>query len=182
MTAIAELRDAVIGWRDMLASRPEGADRFTATLPGLGNALIFYLLAILLTLAVQSMVWGLPGLQEAYVTIAVNALPLLGIALAIGFTLAAARPRATFNKLAVPIVYGLTFVLVLQLPLTLVAVGGLLANLVLVILGYLFYRVARDAGKMSAGISIAFAALSIVALVALPGGLYMLLVPAVPPA
>ena len=40
------------------------------------------------------------------------------------------------------------------------------------------YREARDIAKLGIGLSIAFAALSIVALVALAYGLYMLTVPA----
>jgi len=49
------------------------------------------------------------------------------------------------------------------------------------VLGYMLYREARDIGKIGIGLSIAFAALGIVALVALPFGLYMLSVPAAPP-
>jgi hypothetical protein len=181
MTTFTEFRDAVVGWYEMLTARSEGARRFNSTRYGLGNALFFYLLTIIVTLGVQGLMRGLPGLYDVYVSVAVNALPLVGVAFAILLTIAALRLELTFTTLAVPAVYAMTFVLLLQLPLSLWT-GDLLSNAILGILAYMFYREGRDVGKMSIGISIAFAALSIVMLVALPAALYMLVVPAAPPA
>ncbi len=181
MTTFTELRDAVVGWYEMLTARPEGAARFNFTRYGLGNALFFYLVMIIVTLGVQGLLRGLPGLYDVYISVAVNALPLLGIGFAILLTIAALRLELTITALAVPAVYAMTFALLIQLPLSLLTEGQF-SNAILGLLAYLFYREGRDVGKMSIGVSIAFAALSIVMLVALPAALYMLLVPAVPSA
>lgn len=181
MTTFTELRDAIVGWYLMLTARPDGAERFNLTRYGLGNALFFYLLALILTLGVQGLFTGMPGMYDVYVSVAVNALPLVGLAGAIIVTISLLRLELTFNTLAVPAVYAMTFVLVLQLPLSLWT-GGLFSNAILGILAYMFFREARDVGKMSIGVSIAFAVLALLMLVALPAGLYMLLVPAAPAA
>jgi hypothetical protein len=181
MTVFTELRDALIGWYEMLTARPEGAKRFSFTRQGLGNALFFYLVMIIVTLGVQGLMRGLPGFYDVYIGVAVNALPLLGLAFAILLTIAALRLNLTFTALAVPAVYAMTFVLLIRLPLSLWP-GSLLSYAILGLLAYLFYREGRDVGKMSIGVSIAFAALSIVMLVVPQEALYMLLLPAAPPA
>ena len=106
-----------------------------------------------------------------------NALPLLGIGLVIQLTVQFLRLGTSFNALFVPAVYALAFILAFGLPLSLFA-DSIFANAMLGALGYMRYREARDIAKFGIGLSIAFAALSIVALVALPYGLYMLTVPA----
>ena len=100
---------------------------------------------------------GLPSCDQAFVGIVDNALPLLGIGLVIQLTVQFLRLGTSFNALFA---------------------GSIFANAMLVALGYMRYREARDIAKLGIGLSIAFAALSIVALVALPYGLYMLTVPA----
>ena len=181
MTALEDLRNAVVGWYEVLRARPGGAARFNVTRAGLINALLVYLLVVVVTLVVQGSMGQLANVSDLSISAAVNVLPLMGIAFAILVTVTALQLDVAFTTLAVPAVYAMAFVLLIQLPLSLWA-GGLFSNAILAFLAYMLYREGREVGKMSIGVSIAFAALSIIALVALPSGLYMLLVPAVPPA
>lgn len=181
MNAITELREAAIGWFEMLTARPDAAERFSATRGGIVNALVIYFLAIVVVLTVQSVAAELPNYADVFLAVLLNALPLLGIAAAIGITITLLRSGVAFAALFVPATYATTFVLVMGLPLSLFMGPGV-SNALLGVLGYMLYREARDIGKMSIGLSIAFAALTIVALVALPAGLYMLSVPPAVPA
>ena len=83
------------------------------------------------------------------------------------------------NALLVPATYALAFILLIGLPLSLFF-GNVFANAMLGALGYMLYRAARDIAKLGIGVSIAFAVLAIAVLVALPIGLYMLTMPAIP--
>ena len=181
MTPLNELWDAAAGWYELLSARPEAAERFNLTRRGLGIALGFYLLMVVATLAAQGLMGQLAGLSDVAMSAAVNVLPLLGVALVILITLALLRLDLSFTTLAVPAIYAMTFMGLVQLPLSLWT-GGLFSTAILALLAYMFYRAGRHVGKMSVGVSIAFAALSIIALVALPAGLYILLVPAPPSA
>jgi hypothetical protein len=181
MTVLKDLRSAVVGWYELLRARARGAARFNATRAGLINALLSYVLVVIVTLVVQGSMGLLASVSDVAISAAVNVLPLLGLSLAIVLTLAALRLELSFPTLAVPAIYAMAFVLLIQLPLSLWT-GGLFSNAILAVLAFMLYREAREVGKMSIGVSIAFAALCIIALVALPSGLYMLLVPAVPPA
>jgi hypothetical protein len=181
MTPINELWGAVVGWYELLSARPEAARHFNLTRRGLGIALGFYLLMVVVTLATQALMGQLAGLSDVVMSAAVNVLPLLGVALVILITIALLRLNLSFTALAVPAIYAMTFMGLVQLPLSLWT-GGLFSTAILALLAYMFYRDGRQVGKMSIGVSIAFAALSIIALVALPAGLYMLLVPAAPSA
>jgi hypothetical protein len=181
MNALAELREAVGGWLDLLSRRPEGPARFNPTREGAVNATGFYVAMILLTVLVAALTSRAEGYSQMFFTFAVNALPLVAIALVIVGTLTALRLDVRFNTLFVPATYALSFILLLGIPVSMSG-SGMLSNVLLGILGYMLYRLARAAGKMNIGVSIAFAALSIVVLVAMPIGLYMLTVPAPPAA
>lgn len=78
----------------------------------------------------------------------------------------------------VPAGYALLFLLAIGLPLSLLA--GSFSVALQGVLGYMLYRLGRDVGKFDVGVSIGFAVFSVVLLVAVPIGLYMLIVPDIP--
>ena len=176
MNAFGELRDAARGWLDLILARPEGAARFNASSSGIVNAVGFYFAVALVTLLLPAFGQGMPDYSQLFTGIVVNFPPLLGIAAVIWATRRALRLEAGFGSLFVPAAYALG--LVVLAGLVLAFVSTMFANSLLGVLGYMYYRLARDIGKMGIGVSIAFAALGIVALVAPSFGLYMLTVPA----
>ncbi len=179
MNPLTEVKDAAIGWLDIIANRPGGAERFNRSSGGLANAVGFYFLLVLFTILVQGASAGFPGFDQILLGVVVNALPLVAIALVIWATLSALRSEVSLSALLVPATYALAFILLIGLPLSLFF-GNVFANAMLGALGYMLYRAARDIAKLGIGVSIAFAVLAIAVLVALPIGLYMLTMPAIP--
>ncbi|HHY48849.1 MAG TPA: hypothetical protein GYA10_03795 [Alphaproteobacteria bacterium] len=181
MNALAELGNAARGWRDLILARPDGAARFTATPAGLVNAIGFYIAMVLLAILVQSVVFGSAAPAQVFFGLAANLLPLASIALVVTGTRLARVTEAGLLALMVPATYALGLLLAIAVPVALIG-GGFFSNALLGLLGWGYFRLARTIGKMNIGVAIAFAALSIVALVALPLGLYMLTVSAAPAA
>lgn len=179
MNAFEELKQAAIGWLDIIANRPDGPERFNRSGRGLANAAGFYFAMVLLTMLVQAVSTSLPGYDRILMGLLVNALPLLGVGLVILATIRLLRVAIPVNALLVPATYALGFLLLIGLPLSLFF-GDIFANAMLGALGYMLYRAAREIAKLGIGVSIAFAVLEIAVLVALPIGLYMLTMPAIP--
>lgn len=181
MNPLIEIRNAAIGWLDLLGARPDAASRFNATRRGLVTMLATYLILVVVTRTIQSVaLFGTaPGLDDLLVTLAINALPLLAIVLVISATVQFLRPPVTLLGMLVPAGYALSLILAIGLPLSLFG-GGMFSAAMQGILGYMLYRLARDIGKVSIGISAAFAILTVVLLVAIPLGLYMLIQPDLP--
>lgn len=182
MRPFAELRDAFIGWLDLIGRRHDAAEsRFDVSPNGLVTMLLWYFGAVILTSVIQSLVsfGALPGVSDLAAALALNAVPMLTIAMAIFATARTLHPAVGFAGLFVPAGYALVLLLVIGLPLSFF-VGSALAPALQGLLGYMLFRLARDLGKFSIGISVAFAILTVVLLVAIPIGLYMLLVPELP--
>lgn len=181
MNPIAELRDAALGWVDLIGrAKDDIAARFNATPAGLVAMLIWYTFFVILTLVIQSLAGfgALPGLEQLIVTLALNGLPMLVILLVVWGTHATLKPPVDRYALLVPAGYALVLLLIVGLAFSLL--GFTLATALQGMLGYMLYRLAREIADLGMGISIAFALLTVVLLVALPIGLYMLLMPELP--
>jgi hypothetical protein len=178
---LIELKNAAIGWLDLIAAKPSGAERFNMTRAGLINALAFYFILVLFTRIVQSvsLQGNFPRYDDIFVALVLNALPLLAIFLVSFVTVQVLKSAVGILGFLVPSTYALVFLLLIGLPLSLFA-GSTFSTALQGILGYMLYRLARDIGKFNIGISIAFAVLSIVLLVAVPVALYMLFVREMP--
>lgn len=171
MNAFAELWRAMLGWLDLLTARPEAGDHFTLTRSGLVNATGFYFVVVLVIIAVESYLGGFPGWTPVALSLLLNALLVGGVWLIIWITARVMRTPAL--AIAVPVTYAMAFVLALSLPLVHL-VGGSVAVVLLGVRAFMFFRAAREMGKLGVGISAAFAILSIAALAAIPLGFYML--------
>lgn len=181
MNPFADLKNAALGWIDLIGSRPVATGRFNATRAGLLTMLGFYFLLVIVTRSVQAVtiVGAVPGVTDIAVALVFNALPILVVLAAIFITARFLKPAASDLELMVPAGYALVFLLAIGLPLSLF-VGSSFAPALQGVLGYMLYRLARDIGKFSISVSIGFAILSVVLLVAVPIGLYMLLDPSLP--
>jgi hypothetical protein len=176
---LIEIKNAAIGWLDMISGRPGGGERFNRSGLGLANAVGFYVFMVLFTIVVQGVSTSFPSYDQVFVGLVVNALPLVAVALVIWATLRVLRLSVPTNALLVPATYALAFILAIGMPLSLFF-GNVFANAMMGALGYMLYRAARDIARLGIGVSIAFAVLAIAVLVALPIGLYMVTTPAIP--
>lgn len=172
MNAFSELWRAVIGWLDLLTAQPGAAEKFNLSRAGLINAVGFYVVSLLLVIAMISFAAGyVPGWMQVSISVMFNLILLFAILLAGAGT--ARLMGADAFALAVPSAYAMGIIEILSLPLVYVQSGaGMLA--LLGVRGFLFFRAARSVGRLGFGVSLAFAILCIVLLAAIPFGLYML--------
>ena len=172
MNAFAELWRALVGWLDLLTAQLKAAEKFNLSRIGLVNAIGFYVVSVLLAVAMLGVAAGyVPGWLQVAISLGFNLVLMLAIVLAAWGT--ARLMRADALAIAVPGVYALGIVQVLSLPL-IYAQSDAGALALLGVRGFMFYRAAREVGKLSLGVSVAFAILCIVLLAAIPFGLYML--------
>ncbi len=172
MNAFGELWRAVIGWLDLLTAQPNAASKFNLSRGSLVNAMGFYVVSVLLGVAALGLAAGYaPSWMQVAISLMFNLILMFSITLAAWGT--ARLMRADPLAVAVPSVYALGIVQVLSLPLVYAqSDAGALA--LLGVRGFMFFRAARTVGKLSFGVSLAFAILCIVLLAAIPFGLYML--------
>lgn len=171
MNAFGELWRAIVGWLDLLTARAGAAEKFNLTGLGLVNATGCYFAVALLLIVVESGLSGFPGWGTVALSISFNAVQLGSIWAVIWLT--ARVLGAPSVAMAVPATYAMAFLLGLSLPLAHLASPNVFVAM-LGVIGFMLFRVAREIGKLRFGISVAFAILSIAALVAVRVGLYML--------
>lgn len=171
MNAFGELWRAVIGWLDLLAARPDSAEKFNLSRLGLVNATGCYFAVVMALIVVESALSGFPGWPTVGLGVLANAAWLGTVWAVIWVTARVVRGSAI--AMAVPASYAMAFILGLSLPLGYLAGPNIVTGM-LGVFGFMLFRVARQIGKLNFGISAAFAILSIVALAAVRVGLYML--------
>jgi hypothetical protein len=170
---------AGLGWLELISGRETWRGRFQLDSRGLGFALLFYLVVILVLIVGSGLIAGaLPSYPDIFWVVVVNALPVALLGLCFYLTTVALRVDVPLLVYLVPTTYALAFLLVLSFLLGLL--GGSFGPAVLGMLAYMMYRLARLGAGLGIATSIAFAALCVVALVALQLGLYTMTAP--PPA
>jgi hypothetical protein len=173
MNAINALGNAALGWLDLLANRPSGAERFDLTRAGLITAVAYYFVIVAGLTVIDLAVLNLLTYDRVFVGVVFNSLPLLTVVIVTALTMRILRPDLSMNLLLVPVIYALTFRVLLGVPLGL-AFGPLVGFTLLGVLGYMLYRGARDLPKFNLGISVAYALIGLVALVGPAEALHML--------
>lgn len=173
MNAINALGNAALGWLDLMANRPGGEERFDPSRAGLITALVYYFVIVAGLTIVDLAVLNLLTYDRIFVGVIFNSLPLFTVAVVTALTMRMLRPGTSINLLLVPVIYALTFRVLLGVPLGL-AFGPLVGFTLLGVLGYMFYRGARDLPKFGISISIAYALIAVVALVGPAEALHML--------
>ncbi len=175
----AALRDAGLGWIDIVRGREGWQARFGFSLGALAKALVIFFLFAFLAIAIGSTQGGMPSLPGLVANLLVQALGLVALLIGIVVTKLAVKSDAPLMELLVPGVYGLVFYLVAGSILAAISIETL--AIVLLGLVFLLYSLGRAAGAWSIGVALAFAVLTVVLLVGMPLTLYMLTNPAASP-
>jgi hypothetical protein len=176
MNPITQFGNAAIGWSELAIRRPAWRSRFDTTREGFFTALGIYFTLVIIAILVQGIFSGVPSIPELAFGIVINGLPLAGALLAAWGTILSLQLKVPLLAAMVPITYVMIFLLAAGIAIS--AISGGLAPILLGILAYLLYRGAREILGVSVVFALAYAALSIVLLVALPMSLYMLFAPA----
>lgn len=178
MKVWATIRDAAIGWRQILLGQDGWERYFRLTPPGLVAALaLFYLVAFVAILATALDALTLEGFVNI---ILVQSLWLVAVLIGISATRRVLRSTVPVLPIFVPAVYALIAYFILGSVLSLILVQ--LLPILWVGLVFLMFRLGRAAGQWSIGVSAAFGALIVLLLVGLPMTLYMVLSAAAPAA
>lgn len=173
MNPLAELADAVRGWGSILRGRSDAAGFFRLTNAGIAVASGYFVLALLLSVAAQSAAIGMPGLGQVLFGLVAQAITLAVLIFAMARSLRLLRLNVPLTTLVVPVLYALSFVFVIGIPLTLMSPN--MALIAVFALGYGIFRAAEVLAGMRFGVAFAFALLCVIVLVVVPNGLYMLL-------
>ena len=171
---LADFSAALRGWGDILTGKPGAGQYFRTTTAGLAVAIITFALAVMLAVAAQSMVVGVPPVSGLLTGLAAQAITVALLGVAIRQSLRYLHIDVALNVLLVPIVYAMAYAFILAVPLNLIGPdAGLLAILGL---GFMIFRAAQMLADMKPGLAAALAGLCVLVLVAVPNALYMLLV------
>lgn len=173
MNPVAELSQSFRGWAELVAGKPEAGRYFHLNGTGPLIAYGWLLVAVLLSVAAQSAALGLaPSLVQVLIEIAGKAITVGLLALVMAQTLHFIKLQLPLNALLIPIVYALSYMFVVSVPLTFISPA--LGILVVLAVGFLTYRAARVVAEMGLSTAIAFAVLCVIVLVVVPNALYIL--------
>jgi hypothetical protein len=175
METLNQFYEAARGWYKLVMRQHGWREHFALTTQGLLVALAGYFGIVILAILIQGALSGTADLGRLAASLLANSLPLVGAILAIAITVIFLKLKVPMIDMMVPAAHALTLLLLAGFVLTIV--GGILAPVLLALLGYMFYRGGREILGLSIVFALAYAALSIVLLVALPMSLYMLWAP-----
>lgn len=172
MSAFEEIAQAVFGWRDLLQRQKGWHTRFRLDAGGLRSALTLFAAASVLNVLLQMLLARQFTVLQVLVNLALNVAPVAGLIVAVWGTLFALQRLEALFAVMVPAVWALAFAMIAGLLLTLLPLPS--GVLLVVGLGYLYYRLGRMACGFSFGVGLSFAFVSVLLLVAVPLTLYML--------
>lgn len=174
MNPVADLSESFRGWAEIVAGRDDAARRFRLTGSGPLVAYGWLLVAVLLSVAAQSVaVDRVPSIVQLLLGLVGQAITLGVLALVMAKTLHFIKLQVPLNRLLIPVVYALAYMFVVSVPLTLL--GPYTGILAVLAVGYLIFAGARRLAGMGLSTAIAFAVLCVIVLVVVPNALYILL-------
>lgn len=172
MNPLGDLTLSFRGWAEIFAGKPSAGANFRTDVAGLAAAAAALLVAVLLSLAAQSVVIGMPGWPQIAFGLLGQAITVALLGVVVAQTLKFLQVRVVPNALLVPVLYALAYVFVLSIPLTLI--GPNAALIAIFGLALMIWRAGTVLAGMRNGVSIAFAMLCVIVLVVVPNALYML--------
>jgi hypothetical protein len=175
MNPFDQIRFAGLGLLELIAAKPTWRGRFVNTRGGLTVALVFYFAIVVVAIFMRGLVTTVPTYAEVFVGVMINALPVLGLFLAVLAAILIFQLKTPTFDLLVPGVHALAWLLLVGIPLSFLS--STFATATLGMLGYIMYRAGREIAGLGIGPAIVFAVLCVVVLVALPLTLYMLMAP-----
>lgn len=173
MNPVDDLTRAWSGLGLIIAGKREAAREFTPTRWGLIVALAWFVLALLLVAAAQSVAVGMPDPMQVLAGFVIQGAVLVALAIATRSSLSFLKADVRLLELLVPIVWFMALAQVLAIPLVLL--GPNVQILAILVLGVLIWRTAGVLGGMRSGVAIAYSLLCFMVLVVVPNALYMLL-------
>lgn len=169
----AALRDAAKGWVLLLRGDTSWRGHFTRSAAGLATALAIFVFVIFLAVVIVAIGTDIPGLFALLAGMFALALPLTAMALVLLGTRIALGVGGPSYDMMVPGIYAMTGFIIIE-GLLASLIGGPIVVVSWLALGYLLYRLARAAMGWHVGLSIGFAVLTVLLLVAMRQALYML--------
>ena len=167
----AALREATIGWVMLLRGEDGWRDRFAFSAAGLVAALVIFVAAAFLAVAITSVSIGMPSLVGVIAAMFVLALPLTSLVVVLIGTRMVLKSQEPVLEVMVPATYALTAFLLAEGFLAML--GGPVVMLAWLGLAYLLYALARAVTAWNVAIAAGFAVLTVVLLVAMRLALYM---------
>ncbi|WIJ24866.1 hypothetical protein [Devosia sp. RR2S18] len=167
----AALASAARGWLLILRGEEGWRAYFSLTAAGLTTALAIFAFAAFLAVGFASMSIGMPSLPGVIMAMLVLAIPIAALFFALQLTRSMLKRDEPLLPVLVPGVYALTAFLLVE---GFLAMFGPVVMLSWLALGYFLFRLTRLARGWSVGVAAAFAVLTVVLLVAMRLGLYML--------
>ena len=167
------LRNAAKGWVLLLRGDAGWREQFTRSAAGLATALAIFIFVVFLAVIIVAIGTDIPGLFAILAGMFALSLPLVSMALVLAGTRMALGVAGPTYDVLVPGTYALMGFIVVE-GLLASLFGGPIVVVSWLALGYLLYRLARAATGWHTGISIGFAVLTVLLLVAMRQALYML--------
>ncbi|HEV7346361.1 MAG TPA: hypothetical protein VGN60_12100 [Devosia sp.] len=168
----AAVSNAVAGWSMILRGEAGWRERFALSRSGLTTAVVIFIFATFVAVAIASMSVGLPSVFGLVAAMFALALPLTSLVVVLLATRMAINSTDPTLDVMVPGTYALVAFLFVEGALA--VLGGPVVMLAWIGLGYMLYRLARAATSWTAGISAGFAVLTVLLLVAMRMALYMI--------
>ena len=169
---LTDLSSSLRGWAEILAGKADAGRNFRLDYPGLVIAIGWFVAAVLLSVAAQSMVIGIPSLNSFFLGLVAQAVTVGALGFVMAQTLKFLKLDVPLNRLLVPTLYALAYMFLFAIPLTLISPSaGLIAVLAV---GFLIFRAAGQLAGMPTGLAVAFALLCVIVLVVVPNALYIL--------
>lgn len=171
MNPVAELSASFRGWAGIVGGKADAGRYFHLQGPGPLIAYGWLLVAVLLSVAAQSAAVGVPSPAQLLFGLLGQAVTVGLLALVMAQTLRLIKAEIPLNVLLIPVVYALSYMFVVSVPLALL--GPYVGILAILAVGYLIFAVARVLGKIAFSTAIAFALLCVIVLVVVPNALYI---------
>src|SRR5882757_105105 len=120
MNPLADLQNALRGWSEIVAGRPEADKYFRADANGLTAALVTFVIALLVSVAIQSAGTGLPSLLQVVFGLAAQGVTVALLGFAIRWALGFFKSQTPLLTLLVPVLYAMAGMLIVSIPLLLI--------------------------------------------------------------
>lgn len=168
----AALSNATAGWMMILRGEADWRERFALTAPGLATALIIFAFVAFLAIALASTAVGMPDLFGVIDALLVHGIWVTALFVTIRVTALIVKTAPPTLDLLLPGIYLLIGYLLAGSVINLIFPPAVMA--MTIALAFPLYRLARMGSPWTVGVSVSFAAATILLLEAVPRTLYML--------
>ena len=173
MTAFSDLTASFTGWGAVISGRADAGRHFRFTRAGLLVAAGWFLIAILLSIAVQSVLAAVAPTPQVLFGVVAELVTLTLLGVALRQVLIWLKSDISALTLLVPATYALAYLFVVSILLALLSNG--LGVIALLAVAAMIGRAAQVLGGLKPGPAAGVAGVCVLVLVIVPNALYMLL-------